>query len=348
MTTHHISPQGLAALVQELVESGNRVIAPARATDGGVDYRGITSLSEAFLDEAMPRRSLKECFLPATECLFKWRRSNGVITVEESSTCFTPCVVLGARPCDAAGVEVLDAVMGWDYRDDHWFGRREATTIISLACDGKRETCFCEELGLGPQSTQGADLLLIATENGHAVEVASPRGQTLVEAHPACFSPLTKGNAPPQAAADGVTPLPLAAMSRWLGGHFEDAFWEDLALRCHGCGACASVCPTCHCFDIVDEPESVDHGCRRRNWDTCQTGVFTLHASGHNPRGNQHARFRQRLLHKFHIYPHKFGQTLCSGCGRCVRSCPAGIDLPEMLQRLAVLATGQTAGETAA
>jgi ferredoxin len=102
-------------------------------------------------------------------------------------------------------------------------------------------------------------------------------------------------------------------------------------MRCHGCGACAAVCPTCHCFDIMDEPEGVDRGTRRRNWDTCQTALFTLHGSGHNPRHDQGARIRQRVTHKFGIYPKKFGEILCTGCGRCVRVCAAGMDLLEIL-----------------
>ena len=102
----------------------------------------------------------------------------------------------------------------------------------------------------------------------------------------------------------------------------------------HGCGACASVCPTCHCFDIVDERDGVDGGVRRRNWDSCQTGKFTLHTSGHNPRNTQGERYRQRVMHKFSIYPLRFGDVLCTGCGRCVRICPGGMNLPEVLNQL--------------
>jgi ferredoxin len=111
-----------------------------------------------------------------------------------------------------------------------------------------------------------------------------------------------------------------------------------MALRCHGCGACASVCPTCHCFDIVDEHDSSEAGVRRRNWDSCQTAKFTLHASGHNPRASQSERFRQRIQHKFSIYPKRFGEILCTGCGRCSRVCPGGMNLPEILGDLIALA----------
>jgi ferredoxin len=106
--------------------------------------------------------------------------------------------------------------------------------------------------------------------------------------------------------------------------HFDSPFWPAQTLACLGCGACAYACPTCHCFDIVDEG-NIERGVRARNWDSCQFSMFTLHASGHNPRPNQPARQRQRIDHKFRIYPEKFGEILCTGCGNCTRNCPAGL-----------------------
>ena len=231
----------------------------------------------------MPRRSLKEHFLPPTEPLLTWRYRQGAVELSEVATTFPPRVVLGARPCDAAALDVVDRVMDWDYRDELWFGRREATTIVSLACAEADASCFCGAVGLAPDSTRGADLLLRPGHGGYVVEIVTARGGELVAAHPARFRPAPDSLIPatePARAEAGLRspvpgPLPLTAIRSWLEAHFEHPMWSELALRCHGCGACAAVCPTCHCFDIVDEPEGVSHGTRRRNWDTCQTGRFT-------------------------------------------------------------------------
>jgi ferredoxin len=104
------------------------------------------------------------------------------------------------------------------------------------------------------------------------------------------------------------------------------------------------VCSTCHCFDIVDEHDSYDRGARRRNWDSCQSAKFTLHASGHNPRQTQCERLRQRVMHKFSVYPSRFDQILCTGCGRCARTCGAGMNLREILGELVRLADADAEG----
>ena len=54
---------------------------------------------------------------------------------------------------------------------------------------------------------------------------------------------------------------------------------------------------------------------------------FTLHASGHNPRESKQERFRQRILHKYLYVKENFGYTACTGCGRCIQSCPVGMNI---------------------
>jgi ferredoxin len=356
MRAASISNDQLAALLADLVAAGTTVIAPAPAERGHLAYRPVASLAEAVLDGDLPRRSLKQLFLPPTERLLTWRYTQGAVELHPAPADASPRVVLGARPCDAAALEILDRVMGWDYRDELWFARRAATTIVSLACTAADASCFCEGLGLAPDATKGSDVLLRPAVGGFLAEVVNDKGEALVAAHSGRFKPAPEPLLP--GTESGVAeigprdpmprPLPLATIRSWLETHFDHPVWRELALRCHGCGACAAVCPTCHCFDIVDEPEGVAHGTRRRNWDTCQSGRFTVHASGHNPRADQAARLRQRVMHKFAVYPARFGETLCSGCGRCARACPAGVDLPEILALLTTLATTAPPAEVVA
>jgi ferredoxin len=366
-TKVRITQADLGALVADLRAAGTRVVAPVRPKGLGrelVEYASVRNLDDVVLEGPVPARSAKQFFLPATEPLLRWRQNKGEIEIDEVATRFEPTVLLGVRPCDAAAGEILDRVMGWDYRDELWFGRREATTVLSLACSGEDEACFCTAVGLSPASTRGADGLLTRLTDGkqYELEALTPKAKALVSKHQTRFKDASAASEAAKtnkggkdatsaeqlhaAAAERVKShlrVELEPIRGWLGRHFEDPFWARVALRCHGCGACAAVCPTCHCFDIMDEPEGVDRGTRRRNWDTCQSALFTLHGSGHNPRRDQAARIRQRITHKFGIYPKKFSETLCTGCGRCVRACAAGMDLLEILgeiHRRAVAAQG--------
>ncbi len=364
-----ITEADLRALADDVIASGTEVMGPVaeeaaqspaalasaaclRPGEAPVayEYRNLTGAGELDLSAGLPALSLKGAFLPQNEALFCWRQHGSAIEIENVPTEFPPRLVLAAKPCDSAALAVVDKVMNWDYADELWNGRREATTIFNLACPVIDDSCFCMAVGSAPDDTKGADGLLTPVDGGYLVEATTDKGRALIEAHPARFSPATGGDAEVRsrqseegrsdARARCAANLEIDADSvrDWIDTHFDDPLLAQLGMRCNGCGACASVCPTCHCFDIVDEEEGVGKGTRRRCWDSCQTGKFTLHASGHNPRDDQHVRFRQRVNHKFSIYPLRFGEVLCTGCGRCSRLCHAGQDLVEILGAIDIAA----------
>ncbi len=349
MTHKFLSHPMLASLVADLLAAKTRVIAPVRAKEdpAQIDYQPIERLEDAAFGVRQPRRSLKEFFLPPTEILLHYRQTKTGVEIREVPTAAPPQVIFAAAPCDVAGLEVVDKVMGWDYRDELWFGRREATTIVSFLCSVMDASCFCTSVGLGPESFTGSDVLLVPVAGGYVAHLITPRGEALMQNFGAEVSTanLAVAEAARSEARSKVEPnlgaIP-AGFAGWLASNFDHPIWKTLALRCHGCGACASVCPTCHCFDIVDERSSADEGVRRRNWDSCQTSLFTMHASGHNPRQSQSERYRQRIQHKFSIYPSRFGEILCTGCGRCSRICPGGMDLPSIIGELVALARAKT------
>jgi ferredoxin len=115
---------------------------------------------------------------------------------------------------------------------------------------------------------------------------------------------------------------------------FDHPVWERIHETCIGCGTCTYLCPTCHCFDISDEKFGSDQA-RVRLWDSCMYTLFTLHASGHNPRPTGKERMRQRVMHKFNYTVKNWGDIFCVGCGRCVRDCPVNLDIREVVNELA-------------
>ena len=48
---------------------------------------------------------------------------------------------------------------------------------------------------------------------------------------------------------------------------------------------------------------------------------------GGSSRPSLRARYRQWLTHKLMNWHEQFGTSGCTGCGRCITWCPAGIDL---------------------
>jgi ferredoxin len=347
-----ISAENLGELIAALAAAETRVVAPSANERGETAYRAVTDIAQTAFNAELPMPSLKGHFLPQSETLLSFRQHGGDIEIVAAPTEFAPQVVLGARPCDVAALEVVDAVMNWDYHDELWNGRRRASTVISMACPGVDESCFCTAVGNAPDSARGADGLLTPVEGGFLGEFSTEKGKAFLGEYGRFFSEVPASAAEDAAASRTAArelvernlSIDTARVGRWIDGHFDDSFWPTLGPRCNGCGACASVCPTCHCFDIVDEQEGVGAGVRRRNWDTCQSSKFTVHASGHNPRDDQNSRHRQRISHKFYIYPSKFGDVLCTGCGRCVRACPTGQDLVEILQTIDGLGRAEEEG----
>lgn len=327
-----ITEQNLCLLLDSLLKEGARVIGPKLAGTMAL-YEPLAHGDELVLDQ-LPHRSAKEVFFPVCENILSFERTDaGLQVTDVDPAAFPETVLVGARPCDAAAAPVLDAVFSWDYKDEFYLSRRRRTTVIGLACTKADDACFCTAVGLSPGGKEGSDLFLSPMEGGgYACEALTDKGERLIARYPQLFMDALNVQTLPLA-APAAEKLDMKRIKGWLDENFENPIWTDIADRCAGCGSCAFLCPACHCFDIVDEGTQAK-GARRKSWDACGFGKFTNHASGHNPRDVQNKRYRNRIMHKFKYYGDKFGETLCTGCGRCIRNCPVGIDIYSVIAEI--------------
>jgi len=315
-----ISKAGVAKLVDDWLAMGKRVAGPSRVKHDLVLYVPLKSSDQLLMDGFIrPGNSIKEFLFPRHEELFKYKTSANGIELVELEWPQTEQLIVAARPCDAAALPIVDLVFNWDCPDDFYNRRRELTTVVTLACKEHDQYCFCTSVGLGPAAERGSDVMLLELGDGeYEARCLTEKGRTLMDTR------LQLSERVATVAQGPGKKFDPAGVRKFVHENFDNPLWESEGLTCLGCGSCAFNCPTCHCFDIVDEG-TPDAGARVRNWDSCQFSTFTQHASGHNPRENQPSRQRQRISHKFDIYPEKFGEILCTGCGNCSRNCPIGL-----------------------
>ena len=334
METFLITGNNLTNLAEELLKQNWNLVS---LSEDKKNYKIINKSDKIFLDSyAAPTKiSFKEYFFPKTETLFYYQSNlNGVGLVEPELN-NSKTVIFGAKPCDAASIPILSKVFNWDYKDDFFNRRVENTVVIGLACKYSDEYCFCNSVGLSQNSAKGSDIFLTAyDDNSFDVKVMTPKGKDFIEAFKNFFEAKesTASITEDISDANSVGNINYQRVKKWLDTNFDNEFWNTAGELCLGCAQCAFVCPTCHCFDIVDENCDLSCGRRAKNWDSCQFGLFTKHASGHNPRDKQEKRYRQRIMHKFKYYNDRFGEILCTGCGRCSRGCPAGINIAGILE----------------
>ncbi len=324
---YQASANWLKSAVDALCAAGIEVLAPTQTESGKVDMARVTSSEQVIANYANTAFPLKQLFLPMSEVLLKYEKGeNGDVDLRLKSAPAKELVILGCRPCDAAALEMLDKVFQWDYSDVPYQEKRDRTTVVSLACSEPSPECFCTSVGGAPQGSEQSDVLVFGSLDSAALMQANtPKGEKFIERLADTVTPAPDGTKLPKPPKLKRKFDP-QKVKGWLDENFESDFWVENSLGCLGCGTCSYLCPTCHCFDIVDEA-SWNRGQRRRNWDCCSFSLFTLHASGHNPRPDQAARYRQRLMHKFKYFPERFGRVACVGCGRCLKNCAVGQNL---------------------
>jgi ferredoxin len=335
-----IDKKDLSGLV-DMLKDAYRLYGPARQGDI-FSFVPIHDASEIDLSFQNSRLSPKSLFLPQSERMFEYSldpsRDDAHI-LQEVPKDYSPRAVIGIRPCDARAFNLVDVNFDTPkFRDPWWVKARDCTTLVGLGCTTPCSTCFCTSVGGGPFDEEGLDVLLTDVGEAFLAKVLTERGERFVGAannsEVAEEEMVGKAMAIQQEAQDKVTSEVDTSRLAEIDtlALYEADFWEAVHFSCINCGICTYLCPTCWCFDIQDETHG-RAGNRIRNWDACMFPLFTLHASGHNPRGEKIDRVRQRFMHKLKYYVDTYKNGVaCVGCGRCVQHCPVNIDIREVIQ----------------
>ncbi|MFX0017586.1 MAG: 4Fe-4S dicluster domain-containing protein [Promethearchaeota archaeon] len=306
-----------------------------------ITFKKITNPEEIVLDYYNSKIPPKEILFPQTDILFEYKINGKEIEIEEPKNLEEKNIIFGIRPCDAHSFVLLTNFFSQgEFNDEIIMKRRENTTLIGIGCNSPKTTCFCTSIDGNPFQKEDMDIFLVDLQDKYLVEGISNKGKALIKKFSwlanATEADLKKAQDLKKHAEDAIiTKLDLKDIDKILDPNFEHPVWKEASEICIGCGTCSFLCPTCTCFDVIDENvPNENRGRRVRIWDTCQSCLYTLHTSGHNPRNSCIERVRNRILHKFCYYPKNYGILGCVGCGRCIQLCPANNDLRSIIEKI--------------
>ena len=314
------------------------LFAPVQLADGVSVYKKIDRPEEVDLYTRNTQKPAKEIFFPQSETMFRYEKAGKESRVTSAEEVKRNRVILGARPCDIQAFALIDQVFaGKDYTDVYYLNKRKATTVIGLGCNRPLSTCFCSSLNGGPFHREGSDVFLTDLGESYLLELLTEKGMAFQKnkfLEKATDKDLALAKEiEEKASAKAKASVPVDGIEKRLDAMVESPYWDRVQEKCLECRVCTYLCPTCHCFDIVDEALT-KKGRRVRNWDSCLSCLYSQETSGHNPRPTNRERTRQRLMHKFNYFPKNFDRIACVGCGRCIIYCPAHFDIRQTIKEI--------------
>jgi ferredoxin len=294
-------------------------------------YEKLDDAGHLRLDFDETMYSPKQFLFPAQETVLSYAPNNAssyhpVVTDQAQA-------IIGVHPGDLAAIAMFDKAFTDGNIDSNYCTRREKTTLVGIYPTKPGKYRFTSSMVKPDEPYKAADAFLIDLGDSYAIEIVTDHGKEFFsnsKAKPASAEIKAKAEKMKTAVKDGVSlPVKRDELPRFLDGKERHPVWEARGQKCFSCGSCVMVCPTCYCFDMLDEIDlSLASGSRVRRWDACVLEPFAVCAGGHNFRKKAADRIRHRLYRKQKFLFELFGLPGCVGCGRCKKACVPDIAFP--------------------
>ncbi len=327
--------------VEKIIEKNN--VIGVQEKEGKFIYAPLKEAKKLRLDFDVTAIPPKAFILPPNEPFLNWNKDAGYKEVLPKEN----IVVFGVHPYDVVAIRQLDALFAEDPFDPYFKARRDAITIVACDIQKPSENTFVSCMGTAVVK-DGFDLLITKIGEGYLVEAKTSKGEKLLalyeNAKEASAEHIEQRNRIWEENQSRFAKHKLNCKPEDLPKIFADksvethSVWEEKAKLCFSCGSCNLVCPTCYCFDVMDDFSlNMKDITRKRTWDGCLLKAFALVAGGHNFRKTRMERYRHRYYRKASYVPAKLGgEIACVGCGRCISACVAKIANPvEIFNRVA-------------
>lgn len=308
---------------------GYNVLGPVRDSDSDeVFIKPIDKPEDIDWSGKIPLYSFKKHFFKPTEKMFKYKgpKLEEVPVYTERSV-----AILGLNMLDLRALGMYNLIFK---RDSYYQKRRLKNLLIgvsSVALSKNDYQIFAENFEKNILEHLHFDIFFEKQdENRYRIFTGSRTGQKVLNIceinnyeHVQFAGPIRE---------EGKDTRMLALYEK-VKNSKDNPIWKELAEKCYACGKCSMVCPTCYCFDVYDIKE-LSGGKKIRQWGSCFYPEFSQIAGGHKFLDTIAKRMFYWYYHKFVAIPEKYSIPGCVSCLRCVKVCPAGIDIRKVLESL--------------
>ena len=307
-----------------LVSAKYDVFAPIQKSDFP-DYELITknNIESISYNKAKPTTPLKAFMFPIKENVVKENKNKQRI-------------IFGVPSCDLSALNLLDKIfLDKDFLDTYYKEKRENTILIGSDCYEIEKNCHCTSYGVNPYPGKNCDISFSLVDHKVTLQVHTKKSEKFLSEF---FTELIEIDELPTEVKGRRNQiieklklqnkeLPDAEETRKIITKGGTELWKKFAKDCVSCGACAVICPTCHCFLLIDKKNFE----KVKNWDSCQYPAFERVAGDEDPLRKIYNRLKNRYLCKFVHKPDMFDEIACTGCGRCIDACIGKINKNELI-----------------